>query len=154
MWFSNGIVQTELQSFFSSVQWELGAKTCTFNDLEAVCNSDWRFPGESDLQKSRTIASNMFASSRISAEGVPRLSASESLIAPHLVRFFVQRVVCALDGALAQRIQLQIDSVLAMCSAALAVPAAQTLNWFGQRLALRIYIYIHLAPQRLALSIP
>ena len=144
VWFSNGIVQTELQCFFSSVQSELGPKTCTFSDLEAVCSSDWRFPGESDLQRSRTIASNMFASSKISAEGMPRLSASESLVAPHLVRFFVQRVVCALDGALVQRIQLQIDSVLAMCSAALAVPAAQTLNWFGQRLALRKYMYIYI----------
>ena len=104
----------------NAVQEELGDTSPTWADLEAVCQSDWRFPGEADLAFTRTVAYNVFSKKKISQDGTPRVSASEALLAPYLVRYFVQRTVCALDGAVVQRIRRQIDSVLATCSVALA----------------------------------
>ena len=62
VWCSNGVLQRELTSFFASAAEKLSpiGVQLGFPQLAAVCSANWRFPGESTLQKSRTIAPRMF----------------------------------------------------------------------------------------------
>lgn len=116
-WFGNGIAQKEIACFMDESAWRLDNPP-RWDQLEELCGADWRFPGEASLEGSRTKAANMFREAKISAEGFPRLSASECLLAVHLVRYFVERTVRRMPGVL-PTMQLQIVSMCAMCKAAL-----------------------------------
>ena len=116
-WFSNGVAQKEIARFFEDAAWRL-ENPPRWDQLEEFCRADWRFPGEAALEKSRTIAANMFRDAKISSEGWPRLSASECLLAVHLIRYFVERIVSRMPGVL-PTMQSQIASLVAMVKAAL-----------------------------------
>ena len=123
VWYANGVVQVELASFMEAAWWKV-TKPPTWEHLESICSANWRYPGEAHLQKSRTLAASMFRGKKISEAGFPRISASESLLAVHLVRYFVENVVRRMEGAV-NHLQLEMRSVSAMCSAALTLQAVK-----------------------------
>ena len=111
-WFSNGAFQHELQLFMQTAD-----KRWSWEDLCKFCGADWRFPGEARLQRSRTIAALMFAARKISEVGLPRLGASEALLALDLVRHFAETL--SLSDEINRDFSLQLQSLRSMCSAAL-----------------------------------
>ena len=137
MWYSNGIVQVELQCFFNAAKEKLTPKKheklppnpITFDALAEVCSWDWKFPGEAQLENFRGKASRMFTEKHISQEGYPRLSASESVVAPHIVLYFVERIVWKAGDRVTRALKREADSLRAMCVAAIAVQEARSLEF-------------------------
>ena len=134
-WFSNGIVHVELQCFFAAAAEKLGNKTLDWSVLEEVCSSDWRFPGEAKVDETRGRAARMFRDRVISEQGYARISASEALVAVHLILFFVERIVANFSGI--RVMQRETASLRAMCLAGIAYNEAWRLAFPFSALALR-----------------
>ena len=131
VWYSNGLVQVELQCFFKAAKEKLEPNPITFEALAEVCSWDWKFPGEAHLENMRGKASRMFTEKHISQEaGYPRLSAAEALVAPHIVLYFVERIVCKAGDRVTRALKREADSLRAMCVAAIAVQEARSLELF------------------------
>ena len=110
-WFCQGVAAHELQLFMADA--ERLRPPLSWKDLHNLCDSSWKFPGAT-----QNLIKHLFTEMKITEEGKCRMWASEALSCAPVLRFFAESVVAQHpEGNL---MQLQVASLVAMCSASQA----------------------------------